>query len=44
MGNLSFLQLKKQTTAKRLDPFSDADHQAVQTPALQNGKHQTRPV
>lgn len=44
MGNLFFLQLGKQTTTKRLNPFSDADHQAVQTPALQNGKHQTRPV
>nr|DAQ07759.1 MAG TPA: hypothetical protein [Caudoviricetes sp.] len=44
MGNLFFLQLGKQTTAKRLNPFSDADHQAVQTPALQNGKHQTRSV
>ena len=29
MGNLFFLQLGKQTTAKRLNPFSDADHQAV---------------
>lgn len=38
MSNLFFLQLEKQTTAKHLNPFSDADHQAVQTPALQNGK------
>ena len=29
---------------RRDNPFSDADHQAVQTPALQNGKHQTRSV
>ena len=40
MGNLFFLQLGKQTTAKRLNPFSGADHQAFHTAP----QRQTRPV